>query len=263
MSQAVTLVVITKNAGNCLEKCLKSADWIENKIIVDSGSTDRTVEIAKLAGAKVIHQDWLGFGPQKQFAVMQAPTDWVLCLDADEFLSPELSQSLQSLFEQKELLDAYKFPRSNKFLGRFLKHGEGYPDWSLRLFNKTKARWSDDLVHEKVVAIGSGPLKVGKLGGDLMHESGESITHYIEKQNCYTDIQARQMIESGKNVSCSRLIFSPLMRFVKFYIVKRGFLDGLPGFVHIAIGCFAAFLKYLKVISNRQIQEGMKYGIRD
>ena len=247
----ITLVVITKNAGSSFEKCLQSAHWIPNIVVVDSGSADDTVEIAKRAGAKVIHQDWLGFGPQKQFAVMLAPTDWVLCLDADEFLSPELSNSLQSLFEQNELLDAYKFPRSNKFLGRFLKHGEGYPDWSLRLFNRTKARWSEDLVHEKVVTIGSEPLKVGKLNGDLMHESGESISHYIEKQNRYTDIQARLMIEKGKRVSCFRLIFSPILRFVKFYFAKKGFMDGLPGFVHISIGCFAAFLKYLKVIAHQ------------
>ena len=245
----LSLVIITKNAESCIENCLQSADWIQHKIVVDSGSVDKTVEIAQKWGATVIHQDWLGFGPQKQFAVMQAPTDWVLCLDADEFLSPELSKSLQALFDQNELQDAYKFPRSNKFLGRFLKHGEGYPDWSLRLFNKTKARWSDDLVHEKVVSINE-PLKVGELVGDLMHESGESISHYIEKQNRYTDIQAKLMIEGGKKVSCSRLIFSPFMRFVKFYFVKCGFLDGLPGFVHITIGCFAAFLKYLKVIAN-------------
>lgn len=250
MTQSLTLVVITKNAESSLEKCLNSADWIEHKIVVDSGSTDRTVDIATLSGAKVIHQDWLGFGLQKQFAVMQAPTDWVLCLDADEYLSPELSKSIQALFEQNELLDAYKFPRSNKFLGRFLKHGEGYPDWSLRLFNKTKARWSDDCVHERVEALG-GTLKIGKLFGDLMHESAESISHYIEKQNRYTDIQARKMIESRKKVSCCSLIFSPLMRFLKFYFVKLGFLDGLPGLVHISIGCFAAFLKYLKVIAHR------------
>lgn len=248
----LSLVLITKNAGKSLEKCLQTAQWIPNKVVIDSGSADDTVEIAKQAGATVIHQEWLGFGPQKQFAVMQAPTDWVLCLDADEFLSPELSKSLQVLFEQNELLDAYKFPRSNKFLGHFLKHGEGYPDWSLRLFNKTRARWSDDLVHEKVVAISeSKPITVGKLNGDLMHESGESISHYIEKQNRYTDIQAKLMIEEGKRVSAFRLIFSPLMRFVKFYFVKRGFLDGLPGFVHITIGCFAAFLKYLKVLAHR------------
>ena len=247
----LTLVVITKNAASSLEKCLQNARWIPNKIVVDSGSTDATIEIAKRAGANVIHQDWLGFGPQKQFAVMQAPTDWVLCLDADEFLSPELSESLQALFERNELLDAYKFPRSNKFLGRFLKYGEGYPDWSLRMFNKTKARWSDDLVHEKVVSINNETLTIGKLSGDLMHESGESISHYIEKQNRYTDIQARQMILQGKSVSGLRLIFSPLMRFGKFYFAKRGFMDGLPGFVHISIGCFAAFLKYLKVIANR------------
>ena len=250
MKETLTLVVITKNAANCLERCLKSAGWVEHKLVVDSGSTDHTVEIAKQAGAKVIHQDWLGFGPQKQFAVKQAPTDWVLCLDADEFLSPELSKSLQALFEQKELLDAYKFPRSNKFLGRFLKHGEGYPDWSLRLFNKKKARWSDDFVHEKVVALGE-PLKIGKLNGDLMHESGESISHYIQKQNRYTDIQARLMIQQGEHASCSRLILSPIIRFLKFYFLKRGFLDGLPGLAHILIGCFAAFLKYLKVIANK------------
>ena len=246
----LTLVVITKNAGKSLEKCLQSAQWVQNIVVVDSGSDDDTVDIAERAAATVIHQEWLGFGPQKQFAVMQAPTDWVLCLDADEFLSPELSQSLQSLFAQKELLDAYKFPRSNKFLGRFLKHGEGYPDWSLRLFNKTKARWSDDLVHEKVIAI-SESLNVGKLSGDLMHESGESISRYIEKQNQYTDIQAQLMIESGKTVSSFRLISSPITRFIKFYFVKRGFMDGLPGFVHITIGCFVAFLKYLKVLAKR------------
>lgn len=252
----LTLVCITKNAGGCLPNCLHSTQWIPNKVVVDSGSTDDTIEIAERAGAKVIHQDWLGFGPQKQFAVMQAPTDWVLCLDADEFLSIELSKSLQALFEQKELLDAYKFPRSNKFLGHFLKHGEGYPDWSLRLFNKTKARWSDDFVHEKVVAINeSEPLSIGKLSGDLMHESGESISYYIEKQNRYTDIQAKLMIAKGKRVSCSRLIFSPLMRFMKFYFFKRGFLDGMPGLVHISIGCFAAFLKYLKVYSNQAKQK--------
>lgn len=251
----LSLCVITKNADKSIEKCLQSAQWIPNILVVDSGSTDDTIEIAKRYGAKVFHQDWLGFGPQKQFAVMHAPTDWVLCLDADEFLSPELSNSLQALFEEKELLDAYKFPRSNKFLGRFLKHGEGYPDWSLRLFNKTKARWSDDLVHEKVIAIGNDSLKVGKLKGDLMHESGESISHYIEKQNRYTDIQAQLMIEKGKRILCSRLIFSPIMRFVKFYFAKKGFMDGLPGFVHISIGCFAAFLKYLKVFAHQVSQK--------
>ena len=246
----LTVVVITKNASSSLDKCLQSVEWIHNKIVVDSGSSDDTVEIAKRAGAKVIHQDWLGFGPQKQFAVMQAPTKWVLCLDADEFLSPELKQSLLALFEQQPQQDAYQFARSNKFLGRFLKYGEGYPDWSMRLFDKTKARWSDDLVHEKVIAINE-PLKLGKLAGDLMHESGESISHYIEKQNRYTDIQARLMAEKGKKVSSSRLLFSPLVRFVKFYFVKRGFLDGWPGFVHITIGCFTVFLKYLKVIAHR------------
>lgn len=249
-SLPLTLVVITKNAGEQFKKCLESTDWIPNKIVVDSGSSDQTVEIARSFGVEVFHQDWLGFGPQKQFAIEKAPTDWVLCLDADEFLSDELKESIQKLFKEESLLDAYKFPRSNKFLGRFLKHGEGYPDWSLRLFNKTKARWSNDLVHEKVVAI-NGNLSIGKLSGDLMHESGESISRYIEKQNRYTDIQAELMISKGKKVSITNIVVSPMIRFIKFYIVKAGFLDGIAGFSHVGIGCLATFLKYVKAYSKQ------------
>lgn len=247
----LTLVVITKNEEKSIRKCLESAKWIPNKIVVDSGSNDGTVEIARSLGATVINQEWLGFGPQKHFAVTNSPTDWVLCLDADEFLSEELSQSIQNMFMQSIDCDAYKFPRSNKFLGRFLKHGEGYPDWSLRLFNKRKARWTEDKVHEKVVGI-EDSLKVGKLKGDLMHESGESIFRYLEKQNIYTEIQSQQMIAAGRVVSYSQLIISPIIRFFKFYFLKMGFLDGMPGFVHISIGCFTSFLKYLKVLSYRK-----------
>lgn len=247
----LTLVIITKNAERSLEKCLKTGNWIPNIVVVDSGSEDRTVEIAQYYGATVIHQDWLGFGPQKQIAVMQAPTDWVLCLDADEFLSEELSKSIQDIFKNPIEFDAYKFPRSNKFLGRFLKHGEGYPDWSLRLFDKRKARWTPDLVHEKVIGI-EGDLRVGKLSGDLMHESGESIFHYIEKQNNYTEIQSQEIIKSGRQITYFQILLSPTIRFIKFYIFKLGFLDGFSGFVHISIGCFTAFLKYLKVLSSQK-----------
>lgn len=241
----LTLVVITKNAEATLSNCLSSASWISKKIVVDSGSNDRTIEIAKSFGADVYSQKWLGFGRQKQYAVSLAETKWVLCLDADEYLSQELSDSIQ---QAKEDYQAYVFPRSNKFLGKFLRHGEGYPDWSLRLFNKEFAKWTEDDVHEKVVAL-NGSLHVGRLRGVLMHESCQTISNYVNKQNCYTDIQADRLIRLGYKATWLDILFRPLARFVKFYIFKLGFLDGFPGLIHILIGCFTTFLKYVKIVS--------------
>lgn len=195
----ISLVVITKNEASCLAKCLQSADFVSEIVVVDSGSTDDTVQIAERLGAKVFHQDWLGFGPQKQFAVNCAKYDWVLCLDADEYLSPRLKESLKNLFTKDPTDHAYCFPRCNKFFGRFLRHGEGYPDLSLRLFNRQYAHWSEDLVHEKIVP-NDQDFQVRRLEGDLMHESGESISKYIEKQNTYTSIQAKLMWKQGKRL---------------------------------------------------------------
>ena len=129
-----------------------------------------------------------------------------------------------------------------------MRHGEGYPDLSLRLFNRQYAHWSEDLVHEKIVP-NDLDFQVGRLEGDLMHESGESISKYIEKQNVYTSIQAKLMREQGKKASATKIVVSPLVRFFKFYFIKGGFMDGLPGIVHIAIGCFTVFLKYVKLMS--------------
>jgi len=245
----LSVIVITKNAEKDIEKCLSSVGWTNNKIVVDSGSEDKTCEIAKKCGAKVIYQDWLGFGPQKQFAIEQAPTDWVLCLDADEYLSKDLSNELQSLIQMNNFsYDAYRIPRSNKFMGRFLRHGEGYPDWSLRLFNRRAAKWSNDLVHEKVIGV-NGDLSVGLLSGDLMHNSAESISQYIQKQNHYTDIQALEIVKRNKTVSLRHLIINPTIRFLKYYFLKMGCLDGLAGFVHITIGCIFVFIKYAKAMT--------------
>ena len=137
--------------------------------------------------------------------------------------------------------------RRNRFLGRWLAHGEGYPDWNVRLFDRRRARWTDDPVHEHVVA--DGP--VARLAGDLLHASAESLDAYIAKQNRYTTLQAEAMHARGERASVARLVVSPLARFVRFYVVKLGFLDGVAGFVHIAIGCFASFMKYAKLRALR------------
>ena len=240
----VSLVVITRDAATDIAECLLSAPFCADALVVDSGSGDHTVETARRCGARVVTHTWAGFGPQKQFAVQEARHDWVLCLDADERLSPELRESIVTLFAAGAPPNpAYALARRNRFLGRWLAHGEGYPDWTTRLFDRRRARWSDDPVHEQVLA--NGP--VGRLDGDLMHASAESIERYIAKQNRYTTLQADALHARGKRSSGFAMAASPIARFFRFYVLKLGFLDGAPGFAHIAIGAFASFLKHAKL----------------
>jgi glycosyltransferase involved in cell wall biosynthesis len=249
----LTLVVIARNAGATLAACLDSARFASQMVVVDSGSDDDTAQIARDRGARVIEQAWLGFGPQKNFAVACAASDWVLCLDADESVSPELASSIRSALGSAQFR-AYEMPRRNRFLGRWLKHGEGYPDWNLRLFDRRHARWSDDAVHERVRADSN----VGRLAGDLMHTSGDSLEDYLAKQNRYTTLQAEALFARGERFSAIRLVASPIVRFIRFYIVRAGFLDGVPGLVHTAIGCFNSFSKYAKLRALEQSAKGRR-----
>jgi glycosyltransferase involved in cell wall biosynthesis len=238
----LSLCVITRDAAAEIEDCLASAPFAGEVVIVDSGSRDDTVEIARRRGARVIEREWPGFGAQKQIAVLAATHDWVLCLDADERITPELARSIAREMEAPRAA-AYAFARRNRFLGRWLAHGEGYPDWNLRLFDRRRARWSEDPVHEHVLA--DGP--VVRLRGDLLHASAESLDDYLSKQNRYTTLQAAAMHARGEHAGLARLVLSPLVRFVRFYVLKLGFLDGVAGLVHIAIGCQNSFLKYAKL----------------
>jgi glycosyltransferase involved in cell wall biosynthesis len=246
---ALSLVVITRDAGAQLEACLGSAAFADEAVVVDSGSRDDTVEIARRSGARVVAQEWLGFGPQKNFAVAQATHDWVLCLDADERVSPELARAIRDAMQNPQY-KAYTMPRRNRFLGRWLAHGEGYPDWNLRLFDRRHGRWSDDEVHERVLSDGT----VGRLEGDLLHASAESLDAYLAKQNRYTTLQAAAMHAHGERFSVARLVFSPLLRFLRFYVLRGGFLDGAAGLVHIAIGSFSSFSKYAKLRALEQAE---------
>ncbi len=243
----LSVVLITKNAATQLEACFASvreAACAAEIVVVDSGSTDGTTALAERFGARVLQRDWHGFGPQKQIAVAAAAYDWVLCLDADERITPELARSIRAVFASGvPPLGAYRFARRNRFLGRYLRHGEGYPDWSLRLFDRRRARWSDDSVHEKVLT----DTEIGTLSGDLLHDSAETLTSYLEKQNRYTTLAAQAAFAAGRRASAARLVLSPLTRFVKFYFFRLGLLDGLPGLAHIVIGCFNSFAKYAKM----------------
>ena len=245
----LSAVLITRNAAALLEACLDSLAFADEIVVVDSGSNDGTPERARARGARVVAKEWLGYGRQKQFAVEQARHDWVLCVDADERVSPELAASISAALAAPES-PVYRMPRRNRFLGRWLSHGEGYPDWSPRLFNRQSARWSDDLVHEKVLYA----VTPGTLQGDLMHDSSDDLSTYLERQNRYTTLAARQAYEQGRSAGIPHLVFSPVVRFLKFYVLRLGFLDGAAGFLHISIGCMNSYLKYAKLIELRRAE---------
>jgi glycosyltransferase involved in cell wall biosynthesis len=244
---ALSVVLITRNAAAQIEPCLVSVQFAGDVVVVDSGSTDGTQDIAARHGARVIEKAWMGFGRQKQFAVEAAKHEWVLCLDADERVTPELAASIARTLASPEH-HVYRMARCNRFMGRWLRHGEGYPDWNTRLFHRAHAQWSNDEVHEHVISTAT----VGRLDGDLLHESAESLARYLEKQNSYTSLQADALVRDRVYVTPLHLLLSPLIRFVKFYFVRLGFLDGVPGFVHVVIGCTNSFMKYAKAIAQQR-----------
>ena len=242
----LTAVIIARNEEAALGACLDALSWCQEIVVVDSGSVDATSELARSRGARVLDHAWDGYGRQKNFAVRQASNDWVLCIDADEIVSASLRENIQKALTGGQFR-AYELVRRNRFMGAWLRHGEGYPDWILRLFDRRVAQWSEDPVHEKVVTA----ERVGRIDGELLHNSAESLHVYIEKQNNYTSIQARAMFGRGARSGYLKLLFSPIARFVKFYFFRLGFLDGIPGLVHILIGCNNTLMKNAKLIDLR------------
>jgi glycosyltransferase involved in cell wall biosynthesis len=249
----LSVAIIALDAAAQIEPLLASASFADEVLVVDSGSRDDTCAIARRHGARVEQREWMGFGRQKQHAVSIARNDWVLCLDVDERVTPELAASIREALASQRYR-AYRMARRNRFLGRWLAHGEGYPDWSLRLFHRAHASWSNDDVHEAVLTT----TEIGSLQGDLLHDSADDLATYMTKQNRYSSLHAQSLFRQGVRASYWRLLTSPLARFVKFYFLRLGFLDGGPGFAHIVIGCTNSFQKYLKLMELQARDNGGK-----
>jgi glycosyltransferase involved in cell wall biosynthesis len=243
----LTVAIIARDAAAQIGPCLASAGFADELLVVDSGSTDGTVEVARRHGARVEVREWPGFGRQKQHAVSIARNDWVLCPAAAAGVPPARERSIRDALSTRRYR-AWRLARRNRFLGRWLAHGEGYPDWTVRLFHRAHASWSNDEVHEAVLTT----TEVGRLEGDLLHDSAEDIETYMAKQNRYSSLHAHALYNQGLRAGFWRLVGSPLARFVKFYVLRLGFLDGGPGFAHIVIGCHSTFQKYLKLIELQQ-----------
>jgi len=240
----ISVAIITFNEEKNIKRCIDSVkDFADEIVVVDSLSSDKTCEIATNLGAKVIDQKFLGHIAQKQLAVDNCTNNWILSLDADETCSIELQNELKKLLKTDLKYDAYSMPRVSFHLNRWIRHGGWYPDRKIRLFNKQKAAWGGYNPHDKVIVNGS----VGKLNNDLQHYVFKDLRHNIDTNNSYSSIMAEDLYKNGKKFSFFKLFFKPIGKFLEVYIYKKGFLDGMAGFI-IAVGAsYSMFLKFAKL----------------
>lgn len=246
----ISAVIITKNEENLLPDCLRSLDWVDEIVVVDSGSTDGTVAIAAGHGARVSQfDDWPGFGPQKNRALALATGDWVLSIDADERVSAELASEIRAAAVDAGSHAAYAMPRLSSYCGRYMRHSGWWPDHVTRLFRRGSARFSDDLVHERLVVDGT----VGKLANMLVHESFSNLEEVLDKVNRYSSLSAQQMAATGRRGSVSGAVLHGVGAFVRTYFLKAGFLDGREGFLLAVSNAEGAYYKYVKLwLKQRQ-----------
>ena len=242
---SISVVVITKNEEANIERCLRSVDWADEVIVLDSGSTDRTVEISQELGARVsVTTDWPGFGPQKNRALELATGDWVLSLDADEWVTPDLRDEILNAISDPNGATAFRVPRLSSFCGRFMRHSGWWPDYVTRLFRRGAARFSADLVHERVIAEG----KTGTLREPIMHETFVDLDELLQKMNSYSSLAAQEMRQRGRKAGLAGAVLRGLWAFIRTYFLRGGFLDGREGFMLAVATGEGTYYRYAKLM---------------
>lgn len=241
---SLSVILITKNEAANIRACLESVAWADEIVVVDSGSTDETVTICKELGATVQEHDWPGFGVQKNRALGYATKDWVLSLDADERVTPELRAEIETILRSASASDAYLVPRLSNYCGRFMRHSGWYPDLLPRLFRRGKARFSDDLVHERLIIEGD----TGELKGMLLHYAFDDLEEVLHKVNQYSTAGAAMMQRRGRQASLSGAVLRGLWSFVRTYVLRGGFLDGREGFMLAVSNAEGTYYRYLKLM---------------
>ncbi|MCK4666092.1 glycosyltransferase family 2 protein [Candidatus Dependentiae bacterium] len=251
----VSIAIITQDEESNIRTCIESVDWGDEIIVIDGGSIDLTVEIAESLGAKVIHNKWPGHIEQKNFAIEHCSNDWIFSIDADERVSERLKSEILNVFEDPDTLpDAYFCPRKVFYLGKWISHSGWYPDYKIRLFKKSKAKWGGHNPHDKIILDG----KAQKLKGDLLHYPYKNLSDHLKRINSYTTIMAEGLFKEKKSSNIFKIIFNPYFRFLRAYILKLGFLDGFQGLMISILGAYYVFLKYLKLWELQKLQNGKK-----
>ena len=238
----ISATIIASNEERNLPRAIESLRCCDEIIVVDSGSIDRTVELAANLGARVIETPWRGYAGQKNFASEAASNDWILSIDADEALSEALESEIWQIKRNGPEFDAYTMPRLAQYLGRWIFHSGWYPDRKVRLFDRRRAQWYGEFVHESVKVHGT----VGHLQANLLHFTCSSLSEHLKTMDSYTTLAAEQLIAEGRKAQWSRLVLDPPWTFFQTYILKRGFLDGMEGLAIAHMAALYNFLKYAK-----------------
>jgi glycosyltransferase involved in cell wall biosynthesis len=238
----ITATIITLNEERHIARAIESLRCCDEIIVLDSGSADRTMELAGKLGSRVLESPWRGYAGQKNWAAEQAAHDWILSLDADEALSEALEGEIWNLKKNGPKFDAYTMPRMAQYLGRWILHSGWYPDRKVRLYNRQKAKWVGDFVHESVQVRG----RLGHLESNLLHFTCDSLSEHLRTMDRYTTLAAEELVSRKTPVSWSHLIFDPTWTFLKTYFVHAGFLDGVEGLTIAYMAALYTFLKYAK-----------------
>lgn len=238
----LSVTIITKNEEKNIARCLNSVAWTDEIIVVDTGSTDRTIEICKNYNCQIFKTDWKGFGPAKKLAVYYATYDWILSIDADEEVTEALKIQIQHILQNPQY-NGYKIKRAAFYLGKLIRHCGWNRDYPLRLFNRNFGNFNENIVHESVKI--EGPI--GKIEQSFLHDTYPTIQLHIAKMNDYAALGARQLFDKGKSSSIMGSIIRGVFKFLKMYLFQAGFLDGKTGLVLSYNSAFGVYLKYLKL----------------
>jgi glycosyltransferase involved in cell wall biosynthesis len=247
----ITATIITFNEERNIARVIESLRCCDEILVLDSGSNDRTAEIATKLGARVEEASWHGYAAQKNIATELAAHDWILALDADESLSEALEAEIWQIKKSGPAFDGYTVPRLAQYLGRWILHSGWYPDRKVRLFNRKKAKWVGDFVHESVVVEG----RVGHLQSNLLHFTCNSLSEHLKSMDGYTTLAAQEIVARGRVPGLAQLLFDPPWTFIQTYFLKLGFMDGAEG---LAIAYMAAFYNFVKYSKARMMSPGRK-----
>jgi glycosyltransferase involved in cell wall biosynthesis len=240
----ISATIVALNEERNIRRAIESLTCADEIVVVDSGSADRTREIAAELGARVIEQPWRGYSGQKNFAAKAATHDWILSIDADEALTGELAGEIAALKASEPAVDGYAIPRLAQYLGRWIHHSGWYPDRKVRLYHRGRAAWVGEYVHESVRVNGAQ----GELRGDLLHYTCSSIAEHLRTMDRYTSLAAQELLANGRVATTSKLFIDPAWTFVRSYVIQRGFLDGPQGLAIAWMAAFYTFLKYAKTV---------------
>lgn len=241
--EPVSATLITYNEEGNIKEALQSLAWADEIVVVDSGSTDATLEICRRYTGRIFRRAWTGFVDQKNYAVAQAAHNWIMALDADERVGAELAGEIHELRLAGFQKAGYRMPRVAYFMGRWIRHGDWYPDYQLRLFDRRRGRWQGGRVHESVRVEGTA----GLLGSEIQHYTYRSLSDYLRRLETYSTLAAQDYQAEGRKAALARLLGNPCAAFLKGFVLKRGFLDGVPGLMVAVMGAVSVYFKYAKL----------------